>query len=422
MADLNDAKVLVVGSGISAKGAENALKRRKIYCIAAEKDEAAKLLRKQAFDLVVVSPSIPLGDAIFGMAEERGIRTVGEIELGYMLFDGVIAAVTGTNGKTTVSKMLALMLSARYKTELCGNIGKSFALTAAEGECEAAVVEVSSFQLETIRAFHPHVAIITNISEDHLDRHANMENYAALKKRIAANQTKEDTLVLSQDGIPLKYLTDFSPAAHVIFACARGKIDGAYMDGGKFYYYDEYIASEDNLPFREKFNYGNFLLAASAARAMGVSCGEIRRSMADFKPEPHRFALIRVLNGVNFYDDSKATNVGAALAALGEMQGSVCLIAGGSEKNCGYEKLFSTRAQLCKLNLIGRTKRKIRDAAYIGGFSNVELFDTLDKAVENAYESGCRNVLFSPACASFDMFENYAERGERFAEIVNALV
>ena len=129
-----------------------------------------------------------------------------------------------------------------------------------------------------------------------------------------------------------------------------------------------------------------------------------------------------MLNGVNFYDDSKATNVGAALAALGEMQGSVCLIAGGSEKNCGYEKLFSTRAQLCKLNLIGRTKRKIRDAAYIGGFSNVELFDTLDKAVENAYESGCRNVLFSPACASFDMFENYAERGERFAEIVNALV
>lgn len=422
MTDLNDAKVLVVGSGISAKGAENALKRRKICCIAAEKDEAAKLLRKQAFDLVVVSPSIPLGDAIFGMAEERGIRTVGEIELGYMLFDGVIAAVTGTNGKTTVSKMLALMLSARYKTELCGNIGKSFALTAAEGECEAAVVEVSSFQLETIRAFHPHVAIITNISEDHLDRHANMENYAALKKRIAANQTKEDTLVLSQDGIPLKYLTDFSPAAHVIFACARGKIDGAYMDGGKFYYYDEYIASEDNLPFREKFNYGNFLLAASAARAMGVSCGEIRRSMADFKPEPHRLALIRVLNGVNFYDDSKATNVGAALAALGEMQGSVCLIAGGSEKNCGYEKLFSTRAQLCKLNLIGRTKRKIRDAAYIGGFSNVELFDTLDKAVKNAYESGCRNVLFSPACASFDMFENYAERGERFAEIVNALV
>lgn len=422
MTDLNDAKVLVVGSGISAKGAENALKRRKIYCIAAEKDEAAKLLRKQAFDLVVVSPSIPLGDAIFGMAEERGIRTVGEIELGYMLFDGVIAAVTGTNGKTTVSKMLALMLSARYKTELCGNIGKSFALTAAEGECEAAVVEVSSFQLETIRAFHPHVAIITNISEDHLDRHANMENYASLKKRIAANQTKEDTLVLSQDGIPLKYLTDFSPAAHVIFACARGKIDGAYMDGGKFYYYDEYIASEDNLPFREKFNYGNFLLAASAARAMGVSCGEIRRSMADFKPEPHRLALIRVLNGVNFYDDSKATNVGAALAALGEMHGSVCLIAGGSEKNCGYEKLFSTRAQLCKLNLIGRTKRKIRDAAYIGGFSNVELFDTLDKAVKNAYESGCRNVLFSPACASFDMFENYAERGERFAEIVNALV
>ena len=176
MTDLNDAKVLVVGSGISAKGAENALKRRKICCIAAEKDEAAKLLRKQAFDLVVVSPSIPLGDAIFGMAEERGIRTVGEIELGYMLFVGVIAAVTGTNGKTTVSKMLALMLSARYKTELCGNIGKSFALTAAEGECEAAVVEVSSFQLETIRAFHPHVAIITNISEDHLDRHANMEN------------------------------------------------------------------------------------------------------------------------------------------------------------------------------------------------------------------------------------------------------
>ena len=415
-------KILIVGKGVSGTGAYKALIKNGIDCVLAEGEQAVQLLKTEDFHLVIVSPAVRSDGEVFDIARRKRIDIIGEIELGYLMFNGKIAAVTGTNGKTTVSQMLYLMLSSIYNTVLCGNIGKSFAESASEGVYDAAVVEVSSFQLETIRRFKPDVAVITNISEDHLDRHKTMERYAAVKKRIAQNQTSDDTLILSQDGIPLRFLSDFAPESRVVFTCIRGKIDGAYMDEGKFYYYDEFLADARQLPFTEKYNYENFLLAAAAARSMGVSSNLIRRSISGFLPGAHRLSFIRTLNGVNFYDDSKGTNVAATVAALKEMRGSVCLIAGGSDKNSSFDAFFSSVAAPAKLNLIGQTARKIRDTAYINGFSNVEIFISLKDAVLNAYKSGCENVLFSPACASFDMFKNYAERGDKFVEIVNELV
>ena len=415
-------KILIVGKGVSGIGAYKALIKNGIDCVLAEGEQAVQLLKTEDFHLVIVSPAVRSDGEVFDIARRKRIDIIGEIELGYLMFNGKIAAVTGTNGKTTVSQMLYLMLSSIYNTVLCGNIGKSFAESASEGVYDAAVVEVSSFQLETIRRFKPDVAVITNISEDHLDRHKTMERYAAVKKRIAQNQTSDDTLILSQDGIPLRFLSDFAPESRVVFTCIRGKIDGACMDEGKFYYYDEFLADARQLSFTEKYNYENFLLAAAAARSMGVSSNLIRRSISGFLPGAHRLSFIRTLNGVNFYDDSKGTNVAATVAALKEMRGSVCLIAGGSDKNSSFDAFFSSVAAPAKLNLIGQTARKIRDTAYINGFSNVEIFISLKDAVLNAYKSGCENVLFSPACASFDMFKNYAERGDKFVEIVNELV
>lgn len=421
MCNLLNRKIMVAGNGISGNGAAFALKK-----IGADFDvceggfECA--IEKNNYSLIVVSPGISCDSELFAVAKSKNISVIAEIELGYLFNKGKILAVTGTNGKTTVAKMAALMLGEKNRVALCGNIGRSFSEVAALGGYEIAVVEISSFQLETVHKFHPHVAVITNISEDHLDRHVNMEHYIALKKKIAENMTSDDTLVLSHDGIPIKCLVDFSSEAKVVFTCVRGKIKGAYMDGDEFFVGGEKIAEKKDLPFSERHNYENFLLAAAAAYAMGVSKQEICRGIAKFTPEKHRLCLVREIGGVKFFDDSKGTNVAATIAALSAMKGSVCLIAGGSDKHCDFSPLFSTGAKLKKLNLIGATGYKIRNAAYMNGFANAEIFADLETAVKNAYISGCENVLFSPACASFDMFENYSARGEKFVEYVYALV
>lgn len=413
-------RILVAGNGISGKGAAFALEKAgadyKMIGSGFEKE-----INEGNYSLVVVSPGIALSDPLFEAAKKRNIPVISEIELGYVINRGKILAVTGTNGKTTVAKMAALMLGEKYRVALCGNVGMSFSSLAAVGGYEIAVVEVSSFQLETVFSFKPDVAVITNISEDHIDRHGSMERYVALKLKIAKNMSFDDTLVLSQDSIPVKYLADFSPSSKVVFSCVRGKINGSYADDGKFYVGGECVATVEELPFAERHNYENFLLAATAAYSLGATASNIREGIKKFKPENHRLSLVREIGGVRFYDDSKGTNVSATLAALSEMKGSVCLIAGGSDKNCDFSPLFRNKNAFDKLNLIGQTRFKIRDAAYFGGYSNVELFDDLRSAVKNAYESGCRNVLFSPASASFDMFENYSVRGEKFTEYVNAL-
>lgn len=422
MKNLKVGKILVVGRGISGMGAAKALANIGARFEVVNEVEALARINDYGYSLIVVSPGINTSHELFALAKSKNTEVIGEIELGYMLNKGKIAAITGTNGKTTVSKMLALMLERRFSTVLCGNVGKSFSEIAAAGGYDVAVVEVSSFQLETVKTFRPDVAIITNITEDHLDRHKNAMRYAEIKKRIAENQTADDTLILSQDGISIKYLTDFSPESKPVFGCVRGRIDGAYLEGDDFYYYDELIANKKDLPFCETHNYENFIMAYAAAKSFGLTAKEILGGIKNFTPEKHRLELIREINGVKFYDDSKGTNAAATVAALSQMQGSVCLIAGGSDKNCGYEKIFSTKAELRQINLIGETRFKIRETAYFEGFSNVKMFDGLEEAVANAYESGCRNVLFSPACASFDMFENYVARGERFTEIVNELI
>ena len=208
---------MVAGNGISGKGAAFALKKTGAYFNVCEGDFEREI-EKNDYSLIVVSPGISSDSTLFSAAKSKNIPVIAEIELGYLLNKGKILAVTGTNGKTTVAKMAALMLGEKHRVALCGNIGRSFSEVASLGGYEIAVVEVSSFQLETVHKFHPDVAVLTNISEDHLDRHGSMERYIALKKKIAENMTSGDTLVLSQDGIPIKCLMNFSPEAKVVFA------------------------------------------------------------------------------------------------------------------------------------------------------------------------------------------------------------
>lgn len=422
MKTLNAENVLIIGGGVSAKGAAYALDKAGIknYCHDDSKSDDRSYL-DETYDLIVVSPGVWKNHYIYDYAFKKGIEIIGELELGWRLNEGKIIAVTGTNGKTTTAKMLARLLSKKYKVALCGNIGVSFSATAADGNYDIAVVEVSSFQLESIKNFRPDIAIITNISEDHLDRHGSMAEYASLKKRITENQTPNDLVIISQDGIALKYLTDFSPESKVIFTCRRGKINGTYADNGKIYTKGGLIFDLEMLPFNDEHNIENFLSAVTAAELMGLNSDDICDGISDFAPDPHRIQLVRTLNGVKFYDDSKGTNVAATLCALKKMQGSVCLIAGGKDKNCPFNKLFTTDADLVKINLIGETKYKIRDTAYLSGFSEVEIFDTMEEAVENAYYSGCDNVLLSPATSSFDMYDNYIDRAKKFMEAVYAL-
>ncbi len=422
MKTLNAEYVLIIGDGVSARGAAYALGKSgvKYYCHDDARSDDRTFLNK-TYDLIVIGPGIAKSHYIYDYAIKNEIEIIGEIELGWRLNEGKIIAVTGTNGKTTTAKMLTKLLSAKYKVALCGNVGVSFSATAADGNYDIAVVEVSSFQLESIKNFRPQIAIITNISEDHLDRHGTMSEYAALKKRITENQKENDTVIISQDGIALKYLTDFLPESKVIFTCRRGKINGSYCENGKIYTKGGLIFDSENLPFDDEHNIENFLCAVTAAELEGLDYEDIKRGILGFEPDAHRIQLIRTFNGVKFYDDSKGTNVAATLCALKKMQGSVCLIAGGKNKNCPFDKLFETKTNLTKLNLIGEIKYKIRDTAYFNGFSNVEVFETMKDAVESAYCSGCANVLLSPATSSFDMYDDYIDRANKFAEAVYAL-
>jgi len=414
--------VLVMGDGISAEGATYALEKLGAS-VTKFVDRNGTNLPHKAYDLIVISPGIAKTHYIFDYAKTHGIPVIGEIELGYMINDMPVIAVTGTNGKTTTVCMIERLLSKKYKTVVCGNIGISFSRVAVNGGYDLAIVEVSSFQLESIKHFKPEVAVITNIAEDHLDRHGSMEEYSSAKKRIAENQDEGDVIVLSQDDLPLKYLTDFCPKSKVIFVCSRGKINGAYCDEGAIYYYGEKIMDVKALSFYGRHNISDFLNAVVVAKRFGVSNDEISDLIKGFKLDNHRIQLIRELNGIRFYDDSKGTNVAATICAIDSLKGTVCLIAGGSEKNCGYDMLFRRCIESdVKVKLIGESRERMKECAYKNGFCDFECFDSLSEAVESAYKCGCDNVLLSPATASFDMFSNYEERGKCFAKIVNALV
>ncbi len=416
--EFKNKRVLIAGKGVSGQGAYEALTAAGAVCAYAE-DE--KEWGKFAAELIVVSPGIDCEQPVFTFAKQNSIPLMGEVEVGACLNgDKPIIAVTGTNGKTTVTRLIGEIITrSGRKPAVCGNVGSSFSLAASGGNYDCAVVEVSSFQLETIVSFRPHIAVITNITPDHLDRHKTMKSYCTAKLRIAENQTEKDYLVLSQDDIPLSALEGFAPKSFTLYTSANRKLIGAYTYNGGIYYNCERICDVDRVKIEGEHNIKNALSAVCAAKAFGIRNESIVDALTSFTTDSHRLRLVARIRGKNYYNDSKGTNIAASVCAARAMSGSTCMIVGGSDKGYEYDELFEALPKnIVRVAAVGQTALKVRKAALRAAFENVRTFNDFTAAFEWAASGNEENVLLSPASASFDMFSSYAERGEVFERLV----
>ncbi len=410
-------RILIAGQGVSGTGAFEALTHAGAVCAYYTDAQAAEAF---APHMTVVSPGIAEDKPVFAFAAEHNVPVIGELELGALFNTKPVVAVTGTNGKTTVTQLIGQMLqNAGRRAAVCGNVGVSFAQAAQSGDYDVAVVEVSSFQLLSVRTFRPHVAVITNISPDHLDRHRTMQNYCAAKRKIAQNQTEDDFLILSQDDIPLYALEHFMPRAQTLYTSVRGRLRGAYLLGDGIYYRSERICDIDRVRLEGEHNLKNVLSAVCAVKVLGVENAPIVQTLTTFTPDAHRLQLVARIRGKSYYNDSKGTNIAASIAAAQAMCGDTCMIVGGSDKGYAYDELFlRLPAAVTRVAAVGQTAQKVKEAGERCGFIAVQTFDDFQKAFVWAADGPEENVLLSPASASFDMFSSYAERGETFERLV----
>jgi len=415
---------LVIGEGVSGRGAVFALEKSGAAAdvFSGSSDEFLQFCENRLFryDVIVVSPGVPLHHAIFSWAKLHNIPLYGELELGYRLFKGEIAAITGTNGKTTTTSLVGEMFkNAGLETIVGGNIGNAFSKCAVEEEAKFAVLETSSFQLETIIDFKPKVASILNISPDHLDYHGTMHRYAKAKLNIAKNQTKEDTLILSADDIDIGHLKDFSPKSKVLYFSSKRKVDGAYLHDDDIYFCGEKICSIKNIKLNGEHNLKNALAAVAMSGVFEIRKDVICYTLANFSTSPHRLSLVATIDGKNYFNDSKATNIASALSAANSMRDITCMIMGGSDKGYDFSEFFSSLpSHITDIVLIGETAKKIEQAGNEAGFYNFSIVSSIEDAVLQASQKSVKNVLLSPACASFDMFRDYTERGCAFEKSV----
>jgi len=374
-------------------------------------------------DVVVMSPGIPINHEIAVKAKNAKKRIIGELELGFASFNPVTVAVTGTNGKTTtVSLIDAILESAGIKKQLVGNVGIPVTKVIDEaGKDDIYVAEVSSFQLETVSSFAPHIACVLNISPDHLERHYTFENYVFLKKRIFQNQRESEYAILNFDDPIVKGFAE-EIKSKPIFVSLKERTNGGYEENGKLYYKGEYILDRTDLALSGEHNVYNALFAVCACKLLGVNSEDIREGLIGFKGIKHRMELIAEKGGIRYYNDSKSTNTASAITAIKSMDRPTVLILGGSEKGEKYDGLFKTiKASLVKHTVITGASRyaMLGDAGKIG-YINLTVTPDFENAVEIAMIIAKEgdNVLLSPACASFDSFSGFEERGEKFAEIV----
>ncbi|MBQ7224110.1 MAG: UDP-N-acetylmuramoyl-L-alanine--D-glutamate ligase [Clostridia bacterium] len=412
-------KALIFGKGESGQGAYILLKRQCTYVsVCDETDYIYKVTHD--LDLIVVSPGISIYHPVFSLAKSLNIPVIGEIELGAKYCEKPVIAVTGTNGKTTVTRMINAMLSSKNSCA-CGNIGVSFCRSITKNY-DVFVVEASSFQLETAPSFHPHIAVITNIAVDHIDRHKCMENYVNIKLGIAKNQTKNDCLIMSFDDIPMRYLKGFYPDSNVYFFSTERAVKGAYAYKDYIYFCDEKICKTDRVRAQGKHNLSNALASVCVAKLTGVSNANIVSALSSFVPDAHRLEYVDSVKGVSFYNDSKGTNISATLKAMQSMHQPYALILGGSDKGYGFGDLFDKENNLPQsVFAIGVTAKKIMHDALTNGYDSVEICKNLKDATLKAYNSGAKSVLLSPATASFDAFSSYKARGEAFCEYVKEI-
>ena len=442
--DLTNKRVTVVGmarSGIAAARALHALGARVTITDKKPLDQLAEQVRALGTsavaveagghpdrifvetDLIVLSPGVPKIPQVLS-AKRQGIRVISELELGWSLSDSPFAGITGTNGKSTVTTLVGLMLNRAGKRALvAGNIGN--ALTEDPGALRGKdwiVVELSSFQLEDIETFRPRVATVLNLTQDHLDRYPDITAYGEAKARIFENQEQDDVLVLNFDDPLVRAMASRARSLVVPFSRIEKHEAGAYVEQGVLMVRGEAVCSVDEILIKGVHNLENAMAASAVALAAGADRTSVAAVLREFPGLEHRLEVVREKDGVTYINDSKGTNVGAVVKSVEGFAHPVILIAGGLDKGSDFSPLavlFREKVKL--LILIGKAADKMAKA--LGGATETVFATTLQDAVELAAKRAARGdvVLLSPACASFDMFKDFEDRGRQFKEAVRNL-
>lgn len=384
----------------------------------------------EAADVLVLSPGVPPGLDFIKKAHSAGKRVIGEIELGYIYSKGEFVAVTGTNGKTTTTALTGeLFKNAGYYTHVLGNIGTPIAGEATKTkEGDIIVAETAALQLETIDTFAPRACAVLNITEDHLNRYGTMEKYIAAKERVFENQTGRDFCVLNYDNEITKSMQG-KQRSKLIWFSRKVKLDsGVFIDEGRIVSREEdgehLICRADELRIPGDHNLENALAAAALGRCYRIPEHVIRKTFIEFPGVEHRIEFVREIDGVRYINDSKGTNPDSTEKAAAAMKGPTVIILGGSSKNNSFVSMIRGFGENIKaLVAIGETQADILADARTAGFGNIYTADTLKGAIDKARGIAREgwNILLSPACASYDMFEDYEHRGRVFKDIVNSL-
>lgn len=449
--ELKGKKVLVAGSGISGIGAARLLEKLGAQVTIYDGNEAltqediekkldganarivigamTKELASQC-DLMVLSPGISAFGPLAMTFKELSIPVWGEVELAYQASKGKVAAITGTNGKTTTTALVGEIFKEAFdKSFVVGNIGIPYTTIALDTTEDCAVAaEISSFQLETIDQFAPQVSAVLNVTPDHLDRHGSMENYADTKFSISKNQGKDQVMVLNYDDPMTRAMGGKTTASPFYFSRKEELHHGAYLKDGVFYISIEgekqEICKVEELYLLGGHNHENVLAAISIAWFMGVPKEIIHKVVTSFKAVEHRIEYVDTVNGVDYYNDSKGTNPDAAIKGIQAMNKKTVLIGGGYDKGGEFDEWIEAfDGKVTWLVLLGATADRIEKTAIAHGFTNIVKVETFEEAVETASKKAKDGeaVLLSPACASWGMFPNYEVRGKQFKELVYAM-
>ncbi|MFQ9116015.1 UDP-N-acetylmuramoyl-L-alanine--D-glutamate ligase [uncultured Eubacterium sp.] len=447
--DWKNKKVLVAGSGKSGIGAADLLKKVGADIVIYDGNEKinkddvlAKLqnadnveviigeLSKEVInsvDLMILSPGIAIDAPFVNEVRDAGVPIWGEVELAYVISKGKLAAITGTNGKTTTTALVGEIMAAYYKdVKVVGNIGNPYTTTAFEATDDTVTVaEISSFQLETIHTFKPDVSAVLNITPDHLNRHYTMECYTNVKMSIAKNQDENQPVILNYED---EILRKYAPKLHnkIIWFSSKQELEnGIYLEGKNIIYsHDgekEIITTTEDTTLVGIHNVENIMAAIGISISMGVPNDVIKKAIRKFKAVEHRIEYVTTIDDVIYYNDSKGTNTDASVKAIQAMTRPTILIAGGYDKKVSFDDWAKElKGKVKCLVLLGQTSNQIAETVRKYGFENIIFTESLEEAVEECRknaESGDA-VLLSPACASWGMFDNYEQRGNMFKELV----
>lgn len=449
---LKDKKVLVFGAGKSGISASRLLRRvgasvilydgRDDIDIDTFEDEIAICKNLEAYlgdfpkekldglNLMIISPGIALDNPFVLEVKNKGIPIWGEIELAYRYSKGRIIGITGTNGKTTTTSLVGEILKSYYnQVFVVGNIGNPYTEIALQTTDESlTVIELSSFQLETIDRFRPDISAILNITPDHLNRHHTMDNYISIKKNIALNQDNANLCILNYENNHTKSIGAELKTRVLYFSSERILENGIFLDDDNIVYKENdsitNICNVNELRVLGKHSYENVMVGVGIALELGIPIKQIHEAITSFKAVEHRIEYVDTIDGVSYYNDSKGTNPDASIKAVQAMNSPTILIGGGFDKGLEFDEwVQSFKGKVKCLVLMGETREKIAATARKYGFDNIILVNSLREAVQisaKKAEDGDA-VLLSPACASWGMFDNYEQRGRMFKEYVHEL-